>query len=160
MKEKWRLIPEFYPYAISNLGHIGNFKTRKILKSYQDLNGYLVAFLRRPGQRQTSTLMVHCLVANHFIGPRPDGHQINHKDGNKTNPNVNNLEYVTPKENVRHARGLGLVPDSTHKLTSHHVVAIRALAGHGHSKLSISRLFRISQTHTKNIINRKRWTHI
>ena len=48
------------------------------------------------------------LVATAFLGPRPDGHEVNHKDGNKQNNSVTNLEWVTHKENVQHALQLGL----------------------------------------------------
>ena len=52
---------------------------------------------------------VHKLVAENFIGPCPDGHEINHKDGSKSNANVENLEYVTHGDNMRHAFRSGLV---------------------------------------------------
>jgi len=47
--------------------------------------------------------MLHRLVAGAFIGPCPDGHEVNHKDGDPSNNSVTNLEYVTPKENVKHS---------------------------------------------------------
>jgi hypothetical protein len=50
------------------------------------------------------------LVAENFIGKRPKGYEINHKDGKKSNNRLNNLEWVTPKENYHHAVKLGLMP--------------------------------------------------
>lgn len=47
------------------------------------------------------TTSVHALVAAAFIGPRPEGMEINHKDGNRGNNHVGNLEYVTPKQNTQ-----------------------------------------------------------
>jgi hypothetical protein len=44
---------------------------------------------------------VHSLVAAAFLGPRPEGLHINHKDGNRENPKPSNLEYITQKENIR-----------------------------------------------------------
>ena len=54
-------------------------------------------------------MYVHHIVAQLFIGPCPVGKEINHIDGNKLNNRVDNLEYVTHKENMRHARDMGLI---------------------------------------------------
>ena len=51
--------------------------------------------------------MVHSLVALAFIGPRPEGMEVNHKDCDKQNNALNNLEYVTHGENQRHAAQMG-----------------------------------------------------
>src|SRR3990167_1749868 len=51
----------------------------------------------------SKSCFVHKLVAEAFIGDRPNGKQINHKDCDKLNNNVTNLEYVTPSENCLHA---------------------------------------------------------
>ena len=52
---------------------------------------------------------VHVMVCEAFVGPRPRGKLVNHKDGNKTNNHASNLEWVTRKQNARHARTLGRV---------------------------------------------------
>jgi hypothetical protein len=50
---------------------------------------------------------VHTLVALAFHGPRPEGHQVNHKDCNPRNNKPSNLEWVTPAENMAHAAMMG-----------------------------------------------------
>ena len=55
---------------------------------------------------------IHVLVAELFLGDRPDGMQIDHIDGDKSNNCLENLEYVTPKENTIRASNLGLMPRS------------------------------------------------
>ena len=51
---------------------------------------------------------VHCLVWEAFVGEIPNGMQINHIDGDKHNNTLENLELVTPKENIQHAWKTGL----------------------------------------------------
>lgn len=51
---------------------------------------------------------VHHLVAAAFHGPRPEGYEINHRDGENFNNRATNLEYLTPEANMRHAVKLGL----------------------------------------------------
>ena len=76
------------------------------LKYRKNTKGYLIARLWKEGvvyQRP-----VHSLVCEAFIGPKPDGHEINHKDGIKAHNGVENLEYCTRSENAAHAIALGL----------------------------------------------------
>lgn len=51
---------------------------------------------------------VHILVATAFLGPCPPGHEVNHKDGNKMDYRLSNLEYLTYSANKQHAFQLGL----------------------------------------------------
>lgn len=68
---------------------------------------YLMITLSNKGRNKMFT--VHSLIALTFIGERPHGYQVNHKDGDKHNNNADNLEYVTPSENGLHAyRVLGV----------------------------------------------------
>lgn len=67
---------------------------------------YLSVILRHQNTRSNRT--IHSIVAAAFIGPRPVGLEINHKDGNKFNNDVSNLEYVTHQENCAHAYRTGL----------------------------------------------------
>ena len=105
-KEKWRLI--FDDYYISNLGRVYSLKTNKMLTAIDNGKGYLSVPIRLNGKQKRC--YVHRLVAKAFI-PNPDNlPQVNHIDGNKSNNNVNNLEWVTRKENTQHALKNGLIP--------------------------------------------------
>src|SRR5690606_2407412 len=69
-------------------------------------NGYLSVTLCNDGKRRTFN--IHRLVAENFIKPISLKNYVNHKDGNKKNNNIYNLEWVTPIENSNHARFTGL----------------------------------------------------
>ena len=99
--EIWREIAHTgSKYEVSSLGQIRNKKTKYILSPEVTKKGYLRIKLGSTGIRK----MVHIIVAEAFIGDKPSPtHQINHKDLNKKNNSVDNLEWVTPSENMKHA---------------------------------------------------------
>lgn len=100
-------------YAISNHGRFKRLTPGRrtwpgrIIKLQTMTIGYHMVGPTVFGKNKNTT--IHSLVAEHFIGPRPDGMEVNHIDGCKTNNVVTNLEYVTHAENIQHARDMGLV---------------------------------------------------
>lgn len=89
-------------YLISPSGEILSTLNNNKLNPILQNNGYLTVGLDK------KIHLVHRLVAKHFI-PNPYDHpQVNHKDGNKLNNIVSNLEWVTAKENINHAFETGL----------------------------------------------------
>lgn len=104
MEEIWKDIKGYEGlYEISNLG---NVKSSKILKKELCKNGYFRIKLFKNGKGKR--FLIHRLVAIAFIPNQDDKPQVNHRDGNKQNNNVNNLEWVTSKENNIHAHRAGL----------------------------------------------------
>lgn len=109
MKEIYRSVPGYEDrYMVSNLGNVMSLNYQntghaKVMKPVKHHLGYLLVHL---GQNKIK--MVHTLVADAFI-PNPEGKQfVNHIDGNKSNNRVDNLEWVTSKENMNHAIRTGL----------------------------------------------------
>ena len=102
---EWREILSNSKYLISDTGRVRRVGSEKD-HSIRERNRYLAVDLYNNGQR--STRGVHILVAEAFI-PNPEGKpEVNHKDGNKYNNCVDNLEWVTHKENCEHAWRTGL----------------------------------------------------
>lgn len=112
MSEIWKDIISYEgTYQVSNLGNVRSLHwnhSNKIRLLTPFLNGgYL-----RVGFRTNNVLknyLIHVLVANAFI-PNPENKpQVNHKDGNKLNNSVSNLEWVSASENVIHAKKHNLI---------------------------------------------------
>jgi hypothetical protein len=126
-------------------------------------NGYPSVVLKN--KDKIDTQYIHKLVCAAFIGPCPQGYQVNHKDFDRTNNHISNLEYVTPSENVRHAIDAGRIPrGSEHpyaKLSEEDVLAIRKMwNSEQYSNKEIGELFNISQAHISNIAKGEKWRHI
>lgn len=95
-------------YEVSNLGNVKSFKHKQpmILKPKM-IKGYPTVSLCVNGQ--CKQFGIHRLVAESFITRITDKNEINHIDGNKANNRVDNLEWCTHTENVRHAFRTGLI---------------------------------------------------
>ena len=99
--EIWKDIEgTFGLYQISNFGNLKSVRSNRLIKPGYAGPGYQQARLSING-RQCSEY-VHRLVATHFLPPVDGKTRVNHKDLNKTNNHVDNLEFVTQKENVHH----------------------------------------------------------
>lgn len=95
----FRPIKGFPGYAISQGGEVISFRGKYPRTLSLTLTaGYYHVSLQRDGKSHTR--QVHCLVAQSFIGERPLGYVIDHIDGNPCNNCVENLHYVTQRENI------------------------------------------------------------
>lgn len=111
--EYWRTIPSFPVYSASNYGRIRNDGTGRIMHTYLNTRGYPSLSLRKDNKQIQQS--VHRLVAEAFLGGPHHGLDVNHIDGDKTNNCVENLEWCTRLENVRHAVRTGLRPGPRRK---------------------------------------------
>jgi len=170
MNEIWKEISGLEGlYEISNLGNIRamersmpynkhkNFfmtKKGKILKIGKNRKGYAQTRLRKDGEYLN--VKIHRLVANAFIPNPKNKPQVNHKDGNKANNAIENLEWVTNQENTDHAVRSGY---KQKKLNEYQVRVIRQLGSDMRQPI-IAELFGICQQTVSEIITRKIWKHI
>lgn len=155
-------------YEVSNLGNVRRATpgrrtwAGRPCKLYPMKIGYLAVNPVVSGKNVLT--LVHWMVAEAFIGPRPEGHEINHKDGDKKNNHVSNLEYVTHRDNMRHAHDSGLVKrlgekHSGSRFTNEDVAKIRADHAAGVSIGEQSRRYKCSTCTIFCIVHRKTWKH-
>jgi predicted DNA-binding protein (UPF0251 family) len=176
-EETWRAAVGFEGvYEISSSGRVrrvlqkSGTQAGRILKpQYRDPGGYpsVVLYFEQKGRFR----FLHHLVAEAFLGPRPPGKEINHKDGNKRNPNVLNLEYVSPSQNRKHAVDTGLlyVPPERRargqkigvsKLDPEKIDAIRREHIEGTHVITLARRYGVSRQTIWKITSGQTWKEI
>ena len=174
LAELWKPITGYEGYEVSNFGKIRSLDrivpwrdglTRrangKLIQPSQIRGGYFRVCLTNQKREY-----VHVLVAREFIGPKPSRYDVNHIDGNKANNTIDNLEYVTRGENIRHAFRLGLmkpqVGESSHsaKLTDDKVREIRKRLASGERRRDLVTEFGVSATCINEIARRENWKHV
>lgn len=99
--EKWLPNKEFPNYHVSNKGRVKNANTGRVLQTYTNDKGYQQVSLSKEGKRHTRKIQT--LVSNTFHGPRKPGFVITHKNGKRSDCEVDNLEYKTRPEAIQHS---------------------------------------------------------
>lgn len=174
--EVWKDIDEFKGiYQVSNFGRVKSLPRviirsngisqsvkGKVLKTFINSNGYEFAVFQMG--LKTKNFAVHRLVAKYFITNPKNKYAVNHKDGNKINNNVKNLEWVTKSENEIHARKIGLKCTKGEKasksiLTENQVICIRLEINHC-SQRELAKKYSVSRSCIASIVNRRSWNHI
>lgn len=108
--EKWKEVSDNPNYMVSENGRIRRVGSDKDHSTHIGKSGYVLTHLYLNGKCQHKR--VNRVVAEAFI-PNPENKpEVNHKDGNKRNNNVRNLEWATKKENCEHAWRNGLARPS------------------------------------------------
>lgn len=160
--EEWKVVSGYDGiYLISNFGNVYSYKKMRLLTHYFR-TGYPSVCLCK-GKVENHTL-VHRLVAEHFI-PNPDNKpEVNHKDGIRNNPHVDNLEWVTHSENIRHADMTGLRrvkgEDSKQaKLTNDAVREIRSMKGIM-TQRALAKKFNVPHSLIHLVQHKKAWAHV
>lgn len=173
--ENWLDIPNYEGYykvsdcgRIKSLDRIINCKNgqtqRKpgIFPNFEiDKDGYYKLTLHKDGVQKKD--FVHRWVAQTFLNNEKSKPVVNHKDGNKQNNHLKNLEWATFSENTKHAFDLGLcvMPSGSDnpngKLTEKEVIHIRNLRKQGKTLKRISKEIDTSESNVKNIIYGYTW---
>lgn len=143
-------------YIITKTGDIYNKHNKRKLKPQLNGKGYLRVSIGK------KLMFVHRLVAQTYI-PNPENKlQVNHKDGNKLNNHVDNLEWVNNLENRKHAvnNGLHLCGDKCNyaKLTSNEAQAI--LDNDTNTIEELANMFNVSISTIYDIKQKRTWKHL
>jgi HNH endonuclease/Helix-turn-helix domain of resolvase len=155
--EEWVPVPGL-PFEVTRTGRV-----RRIFQIEYIIHGVRSTSRGYPRVKcNGTTYFLHRLIAAAFLGPRPPGNQIDHKDGNKKNWLPENLEYVTPAENIRRSWRAGTrkirpkhygekAPAA--KLTNEQAAIIRQLANQGTSISQLARRFSLSRASIRDIVH-------
>jgi hypothetical protein len=175
--EIWKDIEQFNnEYQISNLGKIRSKEAiiirsngipykreSKILKPSVD-KGYLKGAVCL--NKKLVRYKIHRLVADAFVNGKKDGLEVNHINGNKTDNNAKNLEWVTRSENMIHAVKTGLLPvkkgseTKQAKMNELTVLKIYHLRSKGWKRKMILKELSITHNMYKDVIRGKTWKHV
>ena len=151
--EEWRDIPGYEGrYQVSDLGrvrsvdhYVQRLVKGRVLRPRIRERGYPVVTLSGAGPKD-----VHQLVALAFIGPREEGQQVRHLNGNKLDPRAENLAYGTQADNEKDKFRYG---DKARKLTTTEVREIRKRAGEdGVTNTALARDYGVTETTIRQIV--------
>lgn len=142
-------------YRHSYVDKMGRLLKGRWIKPFIDSGGYFYTRLKK------QHIAIHRLVASAYIPNSDNKPQVNHKDGNKLNNNVDNLEWVTESENSQHAYDTGLRGIAENhcnaKLSNYDVLEIKKLYSSGkYTQKEIGVMFNTAHTNVSRIVNGKR----
>lgn len=156
-------IPFASKYLIDKSGNILSKRLKRHLKTCK-ASGYDRLWIEGDDGRRAQYL-VHRLVAMTYLENPENKEQVNHKDGNKSNNHVDNLEWVSRKENMKHAFETGLnsnVGENNGKarLTENQVLEIYQLCLNGLGNTEIAEIFGINKNMVNLIRGKYSWSYL
>lgn len=163
MIEHWLPVPGYEEtHDVSDLGRIRRRKTGRILKGSPNQKGYIQVNFHVDGVQKLR--LVHRVVMEAFVGPCPDGMEVDHEDTIPNHNALSNLRYLTPKQNIEHSIAMGNAkigeehPDAV--LTWDAVRAIRADYAYrkkGRDGPSLAARYGVSKTAVMAVVNGQTW---
>lgn len=157
--EEWREHSQYPSYLISNKGRIKSKIRNKLIATRVHENYIDCSIKNSDGIKKNPR--IHRLVAEAFIDNPMNFPVVNHKDGNKLNNDVSNLEWTDYAGNTQHAIKEGLFGYRKDTLTENEVHRICSLLEKGYSiKETMSEDTRFTRSRVEKIRQRNRWLHI
>lgn len=173
MNTERKPIPGFERYEMDTAGNVyamfphHGIPAGRTIKSRVNPDGYVTVTLTREGRGLIRT--IHRLLMLTFC-PVENSRQleVNHKDGNRSNNNISNLEWKTHTENMLHSHlvlnSWSNMPRgeraSGHKLTENNVREIRRSAASGIPRKDLAQQFNVSHVAIGHILTGKSWRHV
>jgi hypothetical protein len=155
MTEEWKTIPLFTNYQISNFGNVKCVKGNKnrLLQGSKNSKGYLRVNLY-DGNGKAKTRFIHNLVGESLLDNFENKSQINHKNENKEDNNILNLEYATNLENRRHGTVIERVARANSKVVIQYTM-FEEFVKEWNSVTQISKELNISSSRLYDVVNGK-----
>lgn len=163
--EIWKDIEDFEGlYQVSNLGRIYSIKNNKILKPTNNSLRTNRLYIKLYKDKVQYTFIIARLVAKAFI-PNPNNlATVNHIDGNATNNKVENLEWLSNADNMRHAYKTGLQKSGHHRSTARYteedVIKMYELHDSGVSSNKIAEMYNGSGRSIRRILSGERYKEL
>lgn len=171
--EEWREVPGWSGlYEVSNFGGVRSIKRYrwttfglrpcggKVLKVFQASTGYSAVNFTSPAGARVQ-MLVHSLVLSAFVGPRPEGMEACHNDGNRLNPALDNLRWDTRKNNHKdkHKHGTAQVGERSNGSKLRNFEAALIKSGAIAIEEAVKR-FGISKGTAMDIFRGRTWRHL
>lgn len=151
--EIWKVVPGYENYEVSDQGQVRNRRTSRLLTPTGAYAGLALGRARK--------VRVHTLVLEAFIGPRPEGQQCRHMNGDKRDNRLSNLRWGTSQENHDDALRLGERPFGSRcpqaKLTESAVLVIRNST---EPVAVLAERYGVSKSVISEVRNHKAWVHV
>jgi len=155
-------------YEVTSDGQVislnyNNTGKEQVLKGRPDTKGYLGVVLHK--NNKPCHRRIHRLVAETFIPNVDSKENINHINGNKLDNRIENLEWVSVSENLKHAFKIGLKSNkgeknNSSKLKDSDIPKIFELHSQGYEIKQIALIYKVHHDTIRDVLNRKTWSHV
>lgn len=144
-------------YRVSADGRVWGPKRELKLVARKAGETYFAVTLTNPRK----TMCVHTMVAETFLGPRPDGCQVAHQNGDSTDNRVENLRYMTCRENIIQKKVHGTMPlGEAHKRSKLKADQVLAIKRAGRTDSDFAKEFGVSPDTVRDVRIGKTWKHL
>jgi hypothetical protein len=165
--EIWAFHPNYVNILVSSLGKVKNYLTGREFSIRITRQGYRycsIPLFQTIGVKKTQSKLIHRMVAETFFDYLPvELYEANHMNGDKSNNSIHNINWLTRKENLQHARDNGLFkkqigPDNgMYKYTNEDIKALDELRKEGYTLKQLGFLIDLKEGSVWSLLNRRKY---